>query len=285
MVVEVGGGLREYEIDGVGVLDGYALEAMADGVRGQPLLPWPNRLADGRYSWDGEPLQLPIDEVARHNASHGLTRWANWRVVEESPTRTVMEYLLHPRPGYPFTLALSIAYMLTEAGLEVTTTAENRGTRALPYGIGFHPYLTAGSGLIDSARLRLPARRRLAVDERLVPTGVQHEVNGSEYDFRAQRELGGQVIDTCFTDLERDPDGLARVQLRGAHTVTLWLDSSFGYLQVFTGETLAPEARRRGLAVEPMSCPPDAFNSRVDVVRLEPEAQHTSTWGLAASIP
>src|SRR5258707_11457460 len=78
VVVEVGGGLREYEVDGQPVLDGYGVDAMADGGRGQPLLPWPNRIADGQYEFGGTRLQLPIDEVSRHNAAHGLTPWGNW---------------------------------------------------------------------------------------------------------------------------------------------------------------------------------------------------------------
>jgi aldose 1-epimerase len=283
VLVEVGGGLRTYDVDGQSVLDGYAVDSMADGGRGHPLLPWPNRLADGQYVWDGQALQVPIDEVSRHNAIHGLTHWQNWTVGAKSAASVSMRFLLHPRPGYPFTLGLEIEYTLSDAGLVVRTTAHNRGAQALPYGAGFHPYLSVGTPTIDEALVRLPAGRVLEVDDRLLPTGKAVDVDGSELDFRHARAIGGQVIDHCFTALERDTDGLARAVLRAPDTgraVTLWLDHTFGYLQVFSGDTLAPDRRRRALAVEPMTCPPNAFRTGVDVVRLEPDEEHTSFWGL-----
>ena len=276
VVVEVGGGLRIYEVDGVPVLDGYASDAMADGGRGQPLLPWPNRLADGQYEWDGRALQLPVDELSRRNASHGLTRWLSWQVSSQSTSSVCMRHVIHPRPGYPFTLSVEIEYALSDAGIRVTTRAQNAGDTPLPYGVGFHPYLTAGTPTIDNAELRLPVSEVLEVDERMLPTGVRHDAR----DVRGPQRIGEQRIDSCFTGLERDADGQARVTLCGQHTVTLWLDASFKYLQVFTGDTLAPDRRRRGLAVEPMTCPPNAFRKGTDVVRLEPRAEHVSVWGL-----
>ena len=112
VVVEVGGGLREYDVDGQPVLDGYPLDRMADGGRGLPLLPWPNRLADGQYDFEGQHLQLPIDEVVRHNAIHGLTRWLNWTSSTRRRSSSCSALCVHPRPGYPFALELSIEYSL-----------------------------------------------------------------------------------------------------------------------------------------------------------------------------
>jgi aldose 1-epimerase len=283
VVVEVGGGLRAYSVDDLDVIDGYPAERMADGGRGQPLLPWPNRLADGQYEWDGTQLQLPVDELGRRNASHGLTRWLNWTVAERSDDRVRLSYLLHPRPGYPFILALAIEYHLSDAGLSVRTTAHNCGERALPFGAGFHPYLSVGTQLIDTVALTVPARQVLDVDQRMLPTGTRQPVAGSDLDFRTARPIGEQILDHCFADLERDADGRARVVLAARDdgaSVSLWLDGAFKYLQVFSGDTLARERRRRGLAVEPMTCPPNAFRTSTDVVRLEPDQQHTSVWGL-----
>src|SRR5258707_7442188 len=140
VVVEVGGGLREYDVDGQPVLEGYAVDAMADGGRGQPLLPWPNRIADGQYEFDGQHLQLPIEELARRNAIHGLTRWLNWGGTAHGDDRVEMHIVVHPRPGYPFTLDLTLEYALTNVGLTVRTSARNIGDQALPFGAGQHPY-------------------------------------------------------------------------------------------------------------------------------------------------
>jgi aldose 1-epimerase len=281
VVVEVGGGLREYELDGQPVIDGYPLDRMCDGGRGQPLLPWPNRLADGRYEFGERTLQLPVDEVDKRNAIHGLTRWLNWNLVEHTVDRVRVQLTVHPRPGYPFLLQLHITYALSDDGLSVTTSARNLGAEALPFGAGQHPYFTVGTPLIDTATLRLPAHNRLELDrERSVPTGRVLPVEGTVYDFRAERPIGNTVLDDCFDNLTRDADGRARATMTGEHKVTVWVDQHYKYLQVFSGETLAPERRRRGLAIEPMTCPPNAFRSGVDLITLQPGELIELQWGL-----
>lgn len=287
VVVEVGGGLREYEVDGQAVLEGYALQHMADGGRGQPLLPWPNRLRDGRYAFASQELQLPIDEVSRHNAIHGLTRWLSWSVGDLQSGRARMEHTIHPRPGYPFTLQLSIEYVLSDAGLTVRTMARNIGQDALPFGAGQHPYLTVGTQLVDSTTLQVPAESRLELDsDRRLPTGRILSVDTTDYDFydfRTPRPIGSLLLDDCYTDLRRDSDGLARVILsdpRAGRSVTLWMDQRYRYVMVFSGDSLVAERRRHGLAVEPMTCPPDAFRSHTDLIVLEPDESITLDWGL-----
>lgn len=286
VLVEVGAAIREYTVGQRAVIDGFGVDDMPDGGRGQPLLPWPNRLADGQYTFDGQQLQLPIDELRRRNASHGLTRWLNWTVAQHDEARAVFELVLHPRPGYPFTLGLQLRYELSEAGLRCLTTATNLGARALPFGAGFHPYVTAGTDTVDQALLQVPAHEWLVADERMLPTGERVGVGGSEFDFGSARQIGAQRLDVCFSEIARDADGVARVLLWGASgepSVTLWMDASFRYVQVFTGDTLAEHRRRRGLAVEPMTCPPNAFGSGIDVVRLEPGQQFEGAWGLTPS--
>ncbi|HLZ31309.1 MAG TPA: aldose 1-epimerase family protein [Chloroflexota bacterium] len=286
VVVEVGAGLREYDVDGRPVLDGYAIDAMCDGGRGLPLLPWPNRLADGEYTFEGQALRLPVDEVARRNAMHGLTRWLNWNVLEQAPDRVRMGLVVHPRTGYPFTLELSIEYVLAADGLSVTTTARNAGPRALPFGAGQHPYVTVGGALVDSASLHLPAHARLELDaSRRLPTGTLLPVDGDddEFDFRTPRPIGSLVLDDCFTTVDRGADGRARVRLADPGTgrrVELWMDASYRYVQVFTGDTLPAARRRRGLAIEPMTCPPNAFRTGTDVIVLQSGATCSLAWGL-----
>ena len=284
VVVEVGGGLRSYAVRGRDVLDGYGVDEMCRSGRGQVLLPWPNRLADGRFQYDGRSHQLPLTEPEAGNAIHGLVRWAAWSVAELGPHRVVVEHAIHPQPGYPFSLALRLEYTLSENGLEVRTTATNVGTHACPYGSGAHPYLTLGSAVVDPLTLRVPARTVVESDERGLPVGTR-AVEGTEYDFRRPRRIGATKLDNCFTDLERDGDGVARVELRAptdGDALTLWVDESYPYLMVFTGDPL-PDVNRRSIAVEPMTCPPNAFASGEALVRLEPGASTSSAWGIAAS--
>jgi aldose 1-epimerase len=281
VVVEAGATLREYRRGGDEVIDGFALDAWADGGRGQALIPWPNRIRDGRYEWDGEEHQLEIGEVPSGNAIHGLVRWRSWQPVAHDGDRVVLGTRLLASPGYPFTLALEIGYRLSDAGLEVTVRAENLGAGACPYGVGFHPYLTLG-GRVDDALLQVPAARRLTCDERGIPTGVE-AVAGSAYDFREPRAIGRLTLDDCFCELERDGDGRARVTIAdGRRRAVLWLGDAYGYAMLYSGDTLAPARRRRGLAVEPMTCAPNAFISGDGLVRLEPGGVHVATWGIEA---
>jgi aldose 1-epimerase len=284
VVVEVGGGLRAYSVDGRGVLDGYAVDEMATAGRGQVLIPWPNRLQDGSYELDGRRHQLPLTEPEHSNAIHGLVRWVTWRARERQPHRVVLEHVLHPQPGYPFSLELAIEYELTANGLAVRTTATNVGAAVCPYGSGAHPYLSLGTETVDDVLLRLPARAALRSDDRGIPIGTV-PVDGTELDFRAARRIGATKLDHGFTDLERDDSGLARVELAdgdGRSGLRLWVDESYGYLMVFTGDH--PDIERGGLAVEPMTCAPNAFRTGEGLVRLEPGGSHTASWGLSPTI-
>jgi aldose 1-epimerase len=100
VIVEVGGGLRSYSAGGRELVDGYRTDGMSSSGRGQVLIPWPNRLQDGSYEFDGRHYQLPLNEPERRNAIHGLVRWTAWTVVERQPHRVVMEHVLYPQPGY-----------------------------------------------------------------------------------------------------------------------------------------------------------------------------------------
>jgi aldose 1-epimerase len=276
VVTEVGAGLRTYSAGGRDLLDGYSPDQLAESGRGQLLIPWPNRIRDGIYELDGRRHQLALNEPERRNAIHGLTRWSSWRIVERSAERVVLEHVLRPQPGYPFSLALGVEYSLSPNGLAVRTEATNVGAEACPYGAGAHPYLAVGAGGVDEAVLRVPARAVLEADERGIPVG-SGPVEGSELDFRKPRPIGRARLDHCFADLDRDEDGWARVELDGT---TLWADESYPYLMIFTGDGL-PDADRRSVAVEPMTCAPNAFSSGDGLILLEPGDSHAAAWGIA----
>jgi aldose 1-epimerase len=280
-VTLLGGGLRSFEAGGRELVDGFPPGERPTSGRGQVLAPWPNRIEDGRYEFDGKQLQLQLSEPEHGNAIHGLVRWATWKLAEQASDRVAMEYLLKPQPGYPFTLALGIEYALSDAGLTVTTTARNNGSEPCPYGLGQHPYLTLGTPKVDTLQLQVPGEVVVFSDERGIPVRTE-AVDGTEYDFRESRSIGETVLDNAFTGLEHGPDGRARVLLddpEPASGLTLWVDESYPYLQVFTGDPL-PDVARRSLAVEPMTCPANAFRTHDSLIVLEPGESTSSTWGL-----
>ena len=235
VIVEVGGGIREY-----GPLDGYDAGEICTSGRGQVLAPWPNRLEGGSYEFDSESHQLALTEPSSQSAIHGLVRWATWRAVEQESSRVVMEHLLHPQPGYPFTLRLQVEYALDSEGLAVRTSAENLGDRPCPFGVGHHPYIAAPTGRVDDM-----------------------ELQGSA--------IGSKRLDDTIP-LE-GPWKLA------VGPVTVWADEHWKYVQLFTGDD-KPDVARRALAVEPMTCPPNAFRTGTDLIRLEPGDRFEGRWGI-----
>ncbi len=287
-LAEVGGGLRCYRTSGREVVDGYDIDEMCSAARGQSLLPWPNRISGGTYRWEARDLRLPLDEPDKGNAIHGLTRWRNWVVADATDDRVVFELRLHPQEGYPFALDLSLEYALGPAGLSVTTRARNIGGSTCPFASGAHPYLTVGTDRIDETALELPAATYLETDDRGIPTR-RRAVAGTAYDFRSPRPIGATRIDNAFTDLRRDSDGLVRVGLQapdpaaGGRSVTLWADDSYDWLEIFTADGLA-QGSRRGLAVEPMTAPPNAFVSGESVRRLAVGEETVSRWGISPTV-
>jgi aldose 1-epimerase len=282
-IVQVGGGLRSLRYGDLEVLDGYALDQMCRDGRGQLLIPWPNRIAGGAYEFDGQKYQLPLTEPSLGNANHGLVRWQQWAAAASSSVSVTMAHRLYPSPGYPFTLDLTARYLLHGSGLTVSLHAVNAGTEPCPFGAGQHPYLSCGTASVNDAVLQVPARTIHRYDEKLIPM-ERIPVAGTPLDFQSARAVGDTRINMDYTDFERDADGLARVTLRapdGGVTVEVWMDRAFKHATLYTGETVNPPSRRRqSLAIEPMTCPPNAFVSGQDLIVLQPGESWDGTWGI-----
>jgi aldose 1-epimerase len=276
VVVGVGAGLRTYTVGDRTILDGYGVGDVCPSGRGQLLAPWPNRIEDGSYEFDGRSFQLPLNEPARRNAIHGLVRWSHWSVAERAADRVAFEHVLYPQPGYPFALELHAGYSLSEVGLEARIQATNVGSEAAPFGAGWHPYLAVEGEVVDGVELCVPTETVLVADERGLPVGSA-AVADEGLDFREARPIGTARLDHCFTGLERD--GRGRAVARVGRT-TVWVDETFRYLMVFTGDGL-PDVERRSVAIEPMTCAPNAFRSGDGLTRLEPGQAHVGSWGIS----
>ncbi|TMG12021.1 MAG: aldose epimerase, partial [Chloroflexi bacterium] len=260
VVTEVGAGLRTYTVGDRDVIDGYGEDEECTIGRGQLLLPWPNRIEDGQYEFEGNLYQTPLTEPARHSALHGLTRWMDWTALHQAEDRVLMSLRFDPQDGYPFTIRFDVDYRLSAAGLTIRTTAKNLGRRAAPFGAGHHPYLTVGT-LIDLARLKLPSLLRLEL-----------------------RPIGSLSMDTAFAALVPDGDGLIRVHFQaptGDPSLTLWMEPIYRFLMVYTPDAI-PDAsrRRRSLAIEPMTCAPNAFRSGDGLIVLQPGQSTSANWGI-----
>jgi aldose 1-epimerase len=283
-VTELGAGLRELLFGGRPVIAGYGPDELPPGGAGQLLAPWPNRIDGGRYAFGGAGYQLALTEPQHGNAIHGLTRWLAWTPVWRDAGAVLLRHVPHGQQGYPFCLQIDAEYRLRPgSGLQVTITARNRGSHAAPYGTGSHPYLTAGTPVVDDCELTLPAGSWLPTDDRGIPSGSPAAVDGTPYDFRKPRLIGGTILDHALTGLDRDVDGRAWAYLDADGPdarVGLWAGEGYRWLQVFTGDPLEPDRRRKAVAIEPMTCPPNAFVTADDLLILEPGEAVTHTWGV-----
>ena len=291
VVTELGAGLRELRHAGRPLLVGYQATELPPGAAGQLLIPWPNRVDGGRYTFDGKQLQLDLSEPPAGNAIHGLTRWLNWSAAEHEAGRVLMRHVLLGRTGYPFCLVLEAEYRLDPSdGLRLQVTARNEGSTRAPYGTGQHPYLTAGTEHIDECELTLPATHWLPSGDRGIPSGPPEKVAGTPYDFRTPRAVGDVRLDHALTGLQRDAGGRAWVTLarpvkgegEAVAGTRLWVGRGYRWLQVFSGDVLPAPQRRRALAVEPMTCPPNAFVTGNDLLVLEPGDTVQQAWGARA---
>jgi aldose 1-epimerase len=287
VVTESGATLRELSHAGRPILDAFAEDEVSAGGHGQLLMPWPNRIRDGQYAVGGEQQQLPLSEPSRHNASHGLVRWAAWSLEEHSAASVSLQYRLMAQSGYPWTVDLHVLYDLSADGLTVTQTATNLASSPAPYAQGAHPYLAPGPGPVDGWELTVPAATRTLSDpERKLPIG-REPVEGTEHDFRVARPVRDLALDQAFTDLNRDDAGRATVTVHDPasdRTVALWVDAKHPWLMVYTGDDLSGAARRRAIAVEPMTAQADAFRTGEDLVMLAPAGQpgeeFSASWGI-----
>ena len=285
-IAQVGATLRTFTVDGLDVVDGFGADERSVDGRGQVLAPWPNRLTDGRYRYGEHDCQAPLDEPDRHDAIHGLVRWLDWSPVAHDAATVSLACSLHPQPGYEWHLDLQITYALTHAGLMVTLEARNADIEPVPFGAGFHPYLRLATDPVDQLLLTVPATAAL---DPTAPSGeaAMVEVEGGPLDFRLPRRVGPTRLDTCFGGLVRGTDGRAVARLEdpvGGRSVELWADDAYRYLMVYTADEVeGAERRRAAVAIEPMTCPPDAFRTGSDLVELGPGERWRGVWGLRAT--
>jgi aldose 1-epimerase len=283
VIVTLGAALRTLTQDGSPLVDGFSADEPMPYGRGTLCIPWPNRIRQGVYTWDGVEIQAPINEPSRNAALHGLVRWAIWEVRARTTDSVTLGYRLCPQDGYPFLVDFEIVYAVSAAGLRTDLTAKNMGATAAPYGFATHPYLRVADHHIDDCLLHLPAKNVLLTDELLLPTELIG-VSGTQYDFTAGAPLADRDLDNAFSGIEVGEDGLSWSTLWGPGgadaTSMWWVADGCGWFQVCTGDVFLPAWRRRGIAMEPMTCPPNAFQTGEDVIRIEPGAEVTVTWGI-----
>ena len=278
-----GGRLVSYAVDGWELLAGQENPSRF-GYRGSVLAPWPNRVAGGRWTWQGRELRLPVNDPDSQSALHGLAVDVTFEAANVTATAVELGYDLPPHEGYPFALRITAAYALTPDGLVCSLSARNTGSGDAPVGLGVHPYLAAPE-YVDDLVLTVPADTVWEGNAAWEETGRQ-PVGATGLDFRTPRRLGATVLDTVFTDLQPEGSGrtATRIGLPDGAGVSVWAGPTARWWLLYSADTLAPGDQRRSLAVEPMTCPPNALNSG-EIDRLAPGETLSLDWGITLTPP
>lgn len=292
VIASIGATVRSLTHRGRDLVVPFEPDEVRPSFRGATLAPWPNRVVDGRYSFGGVERQLPLTEPARSHAIHGLASWLDFEAVDKGSDHVTLAAVIQPQTAYPWRVVVTTTFSLGPDGLVQTVTARNESAEPAPWGTGPHPYLVAGEGLVDDWTLELPAQQVLAVTpDRLIPIDLEpvDAEDPDRFDFRVARRIGSVEIDHAYTALARDDSGLATVRVTddaGAGVEMSW-DAACPWVQVHTADKPDPAKSRLGLAVEPMTCAPDAFNAgdypyEAGLIELEPGAESTASWRIAA---
>ena len=267
------------------IITGYTGAAGKVGGQGDVLIPFPGRVRDGRYTFEGRTYQMPISDKEGPNAIHGFLRAVIWETVEHSEHSTRFRTTLRPddHEGYPFSLEVAVTYALDAHGMRCHFAIRNTGDGNAPVAAGFHPYFTVGSEWIDTDLLYVPLAATLEMRD-LLPTGHLLPVDGTSLDFRDDRPIAETAFNTCYLAGARDLDGKLRIRLAThdeSRAVTVWIDSAFNYVVLYSGDPLPDSHRRRALAIEPMTCASDGFNHREwGMVKLAPGHTFSGAWGV-----
>lgn len=277
-IAQVGASLRQLTVGGVDLVATFPDGMPAPSASGVVLVPWPNRVRDGRWRHGDQDLQLAVTEPKFHNAIHGLLRFAPYAITAEE-SAAALTATVYPQTGYPFALETSVTYALADDGIRVTHVIRNAGAEPAPVAVGTHPFITVGDADPADVVLTSTAATWIETDERMLPI-AEHPVSG-DIDLRAGRRLGDGMMDRAYADLSRDADGLARTTLTApdGRRVTVWQGEGMDFTHVFITDTYP--GRPLAVAIEPMTAPADAFNSGRGLRVLDPGEEWTVEWGVA----
>ncbi|MET0745425.1 MAG: aldose 1-epimerase [Microvirga sp.] len=249
----IGGAIAGFRRDGVAILREAPAQAVAEGLVRQmasyPLIPYSNRIAGGRFTFEGEAYRLAPNFGDHPHSVHGNAWQRRWSVAALEPARCRL--VLDHRPvggdaeGWPFAYRAEQAFVLDDDGLAITLTLTNEDGRPMPAGLGLHPFFPKRPG--TSLRFQAEAVLRNGPDS--LP--ASREPVPPEWDYGALRPLGEPGLDNCFAGF----DGSAEIRYSNENiAVRIEADAVFGHLVVYV-----PSARDY-FAVEPVSHMNDAIH-------------------------
>ena len=280
IVTELAAALRTLTVGGVDITEPYRDDVQPPFADGIVLFPWPNRIRDGLWELDGKPQQLDITEPKFHNASHGLLRFSPYALLERTVDSVTLAATVFPQHGFPFRLEQAVTYQLTDDGVTVSHDIRNASAAAAPVALGTHPFLRVGDVPSEDLVITLDAGTRFEVDERLIPT-AEVPVDGTVFDLRQGSRVGDVELNTTFGQLGSHTH---RLTAPDGRFVELWQDADFGYALAFATPFPKDGGMKLAVAIEPMTVPPNGFNSGDGLRWLEPDERWQLSWGIRSTL-
>lgn len=294
VITELGATLRKLTYQGRDVIVPWQPNDTVPCCNGQLLIPFPNRIEHGVYTFHGHTYELPIDEHGRQNAIHGYGYRAFWQLVSLEEHQVSLSWRVPNMAGYPFDLVVVSTCRLAADGLHWSVTAANHGDAAAPWAMAIHPWLSNGENgygdEIDAqnarCRVSIPADTHVTVNSQLIPTGTE-SVDGTKYDMRTPRLLTDQPFDDAWTDLRHQSDGTTQAVFSrpDGMEITIGGDDTITSFQMCTGTGFPPQAHPSGVALEPQTAYANAFNTGKDLTVIEPGMSTTTNLRIAAQLP
>lgn len=281
IVSPFGASLRRYFVTDAGrewnAIWGYQGATHKRGGQGDVLIPFPSRVRGGVYEFRGQKHALVKNDKDGPNAIHGFVRGQLFETKKLSPNEAVFCYEIDARKkpiaGYPFSIGVQITYSVGVDGLTTNFQITNSGATHAPVGVGFHPYFCGDQGELADWQVTIPALDSIELED-LLPTGKILPVEGTRFDFRAGRLIGNASYNGCLAHLERDKSGWATALVTSKNSsrrISIRIDQAFDFVVIYTGDQISAPSARKGFAIEPMTCAPDAF--------------HHAAWGLRSLAP
>ncbi len=285
VVPQFGACLLDLQFNGLSVLDGYTTPAELIENKWSKniiLLPYPNRLRDGRYTHAGKAYQFELTNADTHNSIHGIGKDAPmqvetvWTKPNEAGLTCVWHYDgAHAAYPFPFTAKITMSLHGTKqseaADFDMSMAFQNNSSTEIPVGLGWHPYFKMSEKSDDSS-LQMPDCQLISIDDRMLPTGEKRDFEA----FKTLTKIDNSTLDNGF--LIKNQTENAETVLASEHgTLTFWQetgDRKWNFLQVFT------PPHRKSVAIEPMTCNIDAFNNGEGLVLLKPSETLSGAFGV-----
>lgn len=237
------------------------------------LFPFPNRLKEGTFTFEGKTFQFPMNDFGRPNALHGLLYDQTFELIHqlENELGLICRYD-GSLDYYPFPFQIELKYTLTLGSLSIQVDITNTGTSIMPCAFGWHPYFNLPEKG-DLGTLQLVNVSLVEVDDAMIPTGKSTPYRTLEEPI----DISELALDSCFRATEKQDRYVTRLIYPDQSVLEVWQDENHPFTQIYTPDD------RRTIAIEPMTSNINALNNGDGLSLIRPQESLHLSFGVTLS--